>query len=1018
MKTLLHYWLFVCLVAPLGRLSAQTPNSYDLQLHQLQTRWKSADRSEKLVLLDQIFRLRDYVDDRNEIANALASVAKDDGEPQIIRQEASALTVQLDGTGDSTTNRWYVANNSRKQVLEEALQDAHSSATAESYETLAELESMAGSPDAAEHMQRAAQLSPSPGRWQRLAVFTSDPFQKFAALQSGLALAPSDSQLSLQLANYYIGRNQLEEARDLLTRAIAASPSDFVVRERLAALYLSLGLRSQALRDLNKLQQQWPHPLWLKGRLALDYEQLGLHDDAAALATSVLSQDSAARLMLELLVRFHQSRHMARELESDYLALSLLQPDLPDLWYHLSRVQLNSGDVNGARSSLERLLELKPGDAEAHRLLARTYQALNMQADARAELAAAERVRMETAHSEADTEFLQDANAVVKSALLNPPQSPETMLADIRIQELYASGLDRQHIQQIFYIGSETAVDAHRLTELVYTPSSDALRIIHARDWKPDGQVLDAQDLGDHQPSDSSPSMYYDSRTRQLRFARLAPGDVLEVEYALTPVLRSSPYGHYFGEMVSFAAPTPTSLKRYVLIAPAAESIYSHAEKLQPPHVLLHDGSRISVWETHLLPAVVREPRSPGITELAPYLHVSTFADWQQLGGWYADLVRPQFALDESLQQKLLDLLKGRHSDKEKIAAIQNFILGSTHYIAQEFGVYSYKPYPVSQIYARRFGDCKDKASLMIALLRAAGIEARLALVRTRSLGAVAPHPASMAVFDHAIIYIPKYDLWLDGTAEFAVRELPLEDQGALALVVGLDGTAQLRHTPLSRASDNYTRHTIQAQLGRDGAVRFSGSTTARGEDAPGLREELSVRDQQLDTWRRDLAQVFPSVQVYSLSVRDQKWPIESHEPQAAAEINVDFRGSFNSFVHKHVVALGSSWIPRGYTAVLATSSSRTQDLMLFAPWTTEEEIHIALPSGARVLQLPRDKAINTPFGFMRLRYRKLADAVLVQSKVEFDRPRVAAADYVQFREFCLQMERSFREEVTVEMPE
>jgi tetratricopeptide (TPR) repeat protein len=1018
MKTLLRYWLLVCLVVPCGRLSAQTRNPYDLQLHQLQARWSSAGALEKLVLLDQTFRLRDYVDDRSQIVTVFASVINAKGESQIVHQEASALSAELSGRTDSAAQRWYVAGNSREQVLSEALQTTRSSPTAESYGILAELEWIAGSPEAAEHMQRAAQLSPSAPRWQRVAVITSDPFQKFAALQSGLTLAPADSQLSLQLANYYIGRNQLEQARDLLTRALVASPNDFVVRERLATLYLSLGLRSQALRDLKELQRQWPHPLWLKARLALDYEQLGLRDEAAALAQSVLSQDSNTLPMLELLVRFHQSRHMERELESDYLALSALQPQSADTWRALARVQLNSGDLTGARASLLRLIELRPDDANAHRLLATTYQSLHMQSSADAEMAAAERARLKIVRPDGDSEFLQDSSALVQSARLQPPQSPDTALADIRIQELYPTGLDRLHVQQIFYVGSDAAADAHRLTEIAYAPSSDALRVIHARDWKPDGQVLEAEDLGDRQPSDSSQSMFYDSRARQLRFARLTPGDVLEIEYALTPVLRASPYGHYFGEMVSFAAPTPTSLKRYVLIAPAAEPIYSHAEKLPQPRVLLRDGARITIWESHQLPAMVREPQSPGITELAPYLHVSTFADWQQLGAWYADLVRPQFALDDALQQKLLSLLKGKQTDKQKIAAIQDFVLGSTHYIAQEFGVYSYKPYPVSQIYARRFGDCKDKASLMIALLRAAGIEARLALVRTRSLGVVAPRPASMAVFDHAIVYIPKYDLWLDGTAEFAVRELPLQDQGALALVIGLDGTSQLRHTPLSRASDNYTRHIIQAQLSREGAVRFSGSTTARGEDAPGLRQELSVRDQQLDTWRRDLAQVFPSVRVYSLSVRDQKWPIESHEPQAAGEINVDFRGGFNPLVLKRIVTLGSSWIPRQYTEVLAASSTRTQDLILFAPWTTEEEIHVALPSGARVLQLPHDKTVSTPFGSMRLHYRKLAGAVVVQSKVEFDKARVAVAEYLEFRQFCLQMERSFREEITVELPE
>src|SRR5205807_6679737 len=176
---------------------------------------------------------------------------------------------------------------------------------------------------------------------------------------------------------------------------------------------------------------------------------------------------------------------------------------------------------------------------------------------------------------------------------------------------------------------------------------------------------------------------------------------------------------------------------------------------------------------------------------------------------WYAKLIGPQFALDQTLQQELQRLVKGKRSDQEKITAIQEFVLRNTHYVALEFGIYSYKPYPVTQIYARRFGDCKDKASLMIALLRAAGIEAEIALVRTRSLGDVAPEPASIAVFNHAIVYVPKYELWLDGTAEYAGPELPLEDQGALSLTVSLSGAAQIRHIPMSRAADNYTRHVI-----------------------------------------------------------------------------------------------------------------------------------------------------------------------------------------------------------------
>jgi transglutaminase-like putative cysteine protease len=163
---------------------------------------------------------------------------------------------------------------------------------------------------------------------------------------------------------------------------------------------------------------------------------------------------------------------------------------------------------------------------------------------------------------------------------------------------------------------------------------------------------------------------------------------------------------------------------------------------------------------------LVSEARAPLVGGDSPYVHISTFASWQELGRWYADLVRPQFAADDALRQVVTQIARAHRGDEERIRAAHQFVLQNTHYVALEFGVYGYKPYPVAQTFARRFGDCKDKASLMIALLREAGIDADLALVRTRRMGDVSPAATSVAIFDHAIVYVPKYDLWLDGTAE------------------------------------------------------------------------------------------------------------------------------------------------------------------------------------------------------------------------------------------------------------
>src|SRR5262249_8502493 len=239
--------------------------------------------------------------------------------------------------------------------------------------------------------------------------------------ESGLGRAPHDPRVNLQLAAYYIGRQQLEKARDILNAAAGVAPDDFVIRERRAGLYLNLGLRSAALSELRTLEKQWPAPLWLQARMALDYEQIGLLDDAARLAAAVVASKGDDREQLELLARFYERRHMKYDLQADYLALSRLQPGLPEIWSRLAQVQIDCGDAEGARNSLLRLLALDDGNAEAHRRLAQIYQQLHLVREAQQELAAASG----TAHRDAikgDAEYLVDSPTAILEARANPPE--------------------------------------------------------------------------------------------------------------------------------------------------------------------------------------------------------------------------------------------------------------------------------------------------------------------------------------------------------------------------------------------------------------------------------------------------------------------------------------------------------------------------------------------------------------------------------------------------------------------
>ena len=100
----------------------------------------------------------------------------------------------------------------------------------------------------------------------------------------------------------------------------------------------------------------------------------------------------------------------------------------------------------------------------------------------------------------------------------------------------------------------------------------------------------------------------------------------------------------------------------------------------------------------------------------------------------------------------------GRSSRSARSSArVYDFVVSQTRYVGLEFGIHGYKPYRVDQVLARRFGDCKDKASLIHAHARRRRDRLRGSCsCACAASGAIAEAPASLAVFNHAIVYVPE----------------------------------------------------------------------------------------------------------------------------------------------------------------------------------------------------------------------------------------------------------------------
>ncbi|HVH88681.1 MAG TPA: DUF3857 domain-containing protein [Terriglobales bacterium] len=814
--------------------------------------------------------------------------------------------------------------------------------------------------------QRAAELSRSGESWYRVAVASKDDYHRLQAEHRALALDPHYVPALLALARQYSAQGQLTRARSLLLATGSAEPS---ISALLAEMDINQGHGSAALARLDELRSKPLSPSVAR-EVATSYAQLGFVKEARNLARYALQLSPSGveerDLIGELGARGNSRQSSAQqELNSD----SDVSDDSAE-----NEVEAR-GIPNAESEDLRRVLH---GDTGSPIKNSRAY-------------------------------FVDAAELIAKWRALPAARRTESrVLADVRVDELHPDYQTQQHVQLVIALSSQADLATYRNRSIQYSPRTQQLSVLHARIHHASGRITDAEDQGESPVADASIASYYDLRAQQYRFRDLAPGDVIEFEYTISPVGNANPYGQYFAALIAFGGPLPCDLQRYVLRSPAAVHLSSAQHLLARAQVHHARTENTYLWEKRHSPALIREPRSPSWSEQGAYLHVSNFGTWQALGKWYADLLHPQLRLSPELVTLASEAVSQHPNRFDRVEAIDDLVLRTTRYVALEFGIYGFKPYPVAQTFSRGFGDCKDKASLMVALLRAAGIDAQIALVRTQHLGDIISQPASVSVFDHDIVYVPEFDLWLDGTAEFArLRELPVQDQGAMALTLDLDGNAVLRRTPRSSADDNYSRRTINARLDMDGTIHFSGATYVRGEDAPELRRQLEVRDAKLVYVRDRLAQVLPAVEIH-----DVESPVGSPET-----VSLSFSGDLATYRGLHSASLPSSWMERNYLSTLAPGTTRTQDLILEAPWTTEEEIHIQLPEGAKVTALPDAQAITTAFGTARLEYHVEGNEITVLSTVQFVTTRIAASQFAAFRAFTGGLEKAFHRNIEVALP-
>lgn len=158
------------------------------------------------------------------------------------------------------------------------------------------------------------------------------------------------------------------------------------------------------------------------------------------------------------------------------------------------------------------------------------------------------------------------------------------------------------------------------------------------------------------------------------------------------------------------------------------------------------------VWELRDIPAIDDEPRMPEAVAIVGRLGVQWNAtrSWSDVGTWFYGLAAPRTAATPQLQTKVRELTKG---SADPVRTLARFAQRDIRYVAVEIGIGGYQPHAAGEVFTNRFGDCKDKTTLLRAMLKELGIESHSLLVHT-TRGAVDPSFPSVHSFNHVIAAI------------------------------------------------------------------------------------------------------------------------------------------------------------------------------------------------------------------------------------------------------------------------
>ncbi len=552
----------------------------------------------------------------------------------------------------------------------------------------------------------------------------------------------------------------------------------------------------------------------------------------------------------------------------------------------------------------------------------------------------------------------------------------------------------------------------HRFSEVIvfYNTLSETLKIEEAKTITAAGEVV-ALDPANIRDVKSTTSLFY-TESRYKRFSMPSVEDGCILDYTFVKTGKNVHLSREFWKTFHVETEIPQELVKIRLSVPLTKRV---SYKLLPekPRFEVQFAEREEKYSRTLeftmrdIAPLVQEPHAPAAAALGTRLIFTSIPSWETVWDWYRRLSDTARRPDKAIEQAVAQVTEGATTDLEKARAIYSYVGSKIRYVGLELGPHGYQPHSAASIYTNRYGDCKDKATLLLTMLDVAGLHGSIVLVPTDVMAQVDTEMPTLDQFNHVIatVEIGGTRYWLDSTGgETAFGDIPVSNQDRIVFVIG-KRQGEFMRIPVQPADENCMKNVGTAAIGRDGALRVEERIEYTGAFATTFRHTYRYEDAAAQ--RRRLADALNN---FSAGATLDDYSITGMNGMADTVVYTRaYTAPGYAAIADDLMVLTAP-LQRVGLLNLTALPARRQPLHLGQTMRREGKLTLAIPKGYRVRNLPKPVELKTEVGTYSESYSVNGDgAIVCRNRFELGVPEIAPTQYPVFREFIRRVAKGQR---------